>query len=79
MKDGEPYQGDMGGGFYPFRRDVRWLESQEVPIAPLLDMLEFSSGKRNWSYQLRFGLFELSLSDVKIIAEAMAAKLPCLA
>ena len=33
---GEPYKVDMGGGFQPWRRDVRWSDTQHVPIAPSL-------------------------------------------
>jgi EVE domain len=68
---GEPYAFDMGGGFVPFRRDVDWLEAQESPILPLLDQLEFSAGKRNWGYQLRFELLSISAVDFGEIGEAM--------
>ncbi len=71
VKDGEPYAFDMGGGFVPFRRDVAWFEAQEKLISPLLDKLEFSAGKRNWGYQLRFGLFSISARDFGVIGEAM--------
>ncbi|MCG2576969.1 EVE domain-containing protein [Dechloromonas sp. XY25] len=71
---GEPYQADMGNGFHPFRRDVRWAEAKAAPIAPLLDRLEFSAGKKNWGYQLRFGLFEVSDHDFELIARAMEAE-----
>ena len=70
-KDGEPYAFDMGGGFVPFRRDVDWFESRKTPILPLLDKLEFSAGRRNWGYQLRFGLFSISAVDFEVIAGAM--------
>lgn len=73
MRDGEPYQGDMGSGFTPFRRDVEWASAQEAPIKPLLDRLEFTAGRPNWGYQLRFGLFEISDHDFGLIAEAMGA------
>ncbi len=75
-KDYEPYQFDMGEGFCPFRRDVKWLKARDTPISPLLDELDFSAGKRNWGYQFRFGLFEISEHDLRIIAAAMEAKLP---
>ncbi len=72
----EPYQASMHGGkFHPFRRDVDWLAAQEVPIRPLLECLEFTSGRNNWGYQMRFGLFKISTEDMAIIAEAMGAKL----
>ena len=71
---GEPYQADMGNGFVPFRRDVSWAETKTAPITPLLDRLEFSAGKKNWGYQLRFGLFEVSNHDFELIARAMEAE-----
>ena len=70
--DRPPYQVTMEGGFHPFRRDVQWSAAQEVPIAPLLPLLEFSAGRSNWGYQLRFGLFEISAHDMALIAAAMA-------
>jgi hypothetical protein len=70
VKPGEPYQGDMGEGFKPFRRDVEWTNSKETPITPMLDELEFSAGKKNWGYQLRFGLFEISERDFGVILAA---------
>ena len=73
-KDREPYQVDMGENFCPFRRDVKWLKACNAPIAPLLDELDFSAGKRNWGYQFRFGLFEISEHDLQIIATAMKVK-----
>ena len=73
---GEPYQADMGGGFLPFRRDVSWSEAKVAPIAPLLSQLDFSAGKKNWGYQLRFGLFEVTDHDFELIAGAMGAKVP---
>ena len=65
----------MSPGFCPFRRDVRWLETTDAPIAPLLETLDFTAGKRHWGYQLRFGLFEISDADMARIARAMGASL----
>ncbi|WP_202352690.1 EVE domain-containing protein [Mesorhizobium sp. 113-1-2] len=73
--EGEPYQGEMGAGFTPFRRDVEWMAAEEAPIKPLLDRLDFTAGKSNWGYQLRFGLFPVSAADFALIAEAMGAKM----
>ena len=73
VREGEPYQGEMGGGFTPFRRDVAWSNGAEAPIKPLLDALEFTTGKANWGYQLRFGLFAVSGHDFRLIAKAMQA------
>jgi hypothetical protein len=71
---GEPYAFDMGGGFCPWRRDVRWLAAHEAPIQPLLDALEFSAGKRNWASALRFGLLAISAHDWHVIVRAMGAR-----
>jgi EVE domain len=75
VKEGEPYRFDMGKGFKPYRRDVAWAKANEAPIRPLLDTLEFTAGKPNWGYQLRFGLFPISDADFHLIAAAMGAAL----
>ena len=74
VKAGEPYVVDMGNGFNPYRRDVAWAKANEVPIQQLLDRLEFTAGKPNWGYQMRFGLFAISAEDFRLIAEAMGAE-----
>lgn len=71
IKEGEPYQVDMGNGFCPYRREVRWFESQEATILPLLDQLDFTKNKRNWGYPFRFGLLEISEYDRQQISIAM--------
>lgn len=74
VKPGEIYQGEMGG-WTAYRRDVDYVNADEAPIAPLLDRLEFTQGKANWGYKMRFGLFEISAHDFGIIADAMGAKI----
>jgi EVE domain len=71
VKEGEPYQADMGGGFCPFRRGVCWRTAAEVPIGPLLGSLMFTTAGSNWGFQLRFGLFGISEPDMALIAAAM--------
>jgi hypothetical protein len=71
IKENEPYQVDMGNGFCPFRRDVHWFESQEAAIMPLLNQLDFTKNKKNWGYQFRFGLLEISEHDMQQISIAM--------
>lgn len=71
VKENETYQVDMGNGFCPFRRDVRWFESQEIAIIPLLNQLDFTKNKKNWGYQFRFGLMEISEHDMQQISKAM--------
>ena len=76
VADGEPYRHDMGDGFVPYRRGVRWLDAHEAPIRPLLDRLEFTAGTRNWGYKLRFGVLELSEPDMTLVGEAMGVFTP---
>lgn len=69
----DPYAFDMGGGFVPYRRDVRYVSAQPTPIAPLLDALDFVEDRQRWGYKFRFGLFEVSACDMQRIASAMRA------
>ncbi len=73
VQPGAPYQGHMGNGFVPWRRDVRYLSAQETPIAPLLDAFEFVEDRARWGAKFRFGLFEISTHDMRLIAQAMRA------
>jgi hypothetical protein len=76
VKDGDPYQADMGDGFRPYRRDMRWLDSDEAPIRPLLERLAFTRNGANWGYRLRLGLFQITPGDMAMVAGAMGAELP---
>ena len=73
VRDSQPIQVDMGGGFVPFRREVDWWPAAEVPIRPLLDTLEFTANNPRWGYRFRFGLFEISEHDMDVVASAMQA------
>ena len=73
VRAGEPYAFDAGGGFVPFRRDVAYVTAQEASILPLLDDFEFVENRRRWGYKFRFGLFEVSEHDMRLIARAMRA------
>ena len=70
VKDGSPYQADMGSGFRPHRRDVDWHDAEETPLVRLHDRLELTR-EQNWGYRLRAGLVEISAHDMAAIAEAM--------
>jgi len=68
--DRSPYQAEMFPGFVPWRRDVDWRPTAEVPIRPLLGQLAFTRSG-NWGYQLRFGLFPIEPEDSALIAASM--------
>ncbi|MGH6711863.1 MAG: EVE domain-containing protein [Bradyrhizobium sp.] len=76
VTDDAPYRAGTGDGFCPFRRDVDWCAVEETPIQPLVGRLQFTTARRNWGFQLRFGLFEVSAHDMAMIAAAMGASLP---
>ncbi len=71
VEPGEPYQADMGGGFVPWRRDVRYLPAYETPIAPLVASFHFVDDPRRWGSKFRFGLFSIDDHDFEQIARAM--------
>lgn len=52
-----PYEADMGNGFVPWRRDVRYAEAQENSILPLIAQFDFVDDPKRWDYKFRFGLF----------------------
>ena len=68
---GEAYRADMGGGFKPVRRDVRFFKAHDAPIKPLLDTLSFTKGRTSWGYAFRRGSFRIEAEDYRIIAKAM--------
>ena len=70
----EPYCFDMGNGFVPYRRDVRFLAAQEASIRPMLHNLSFIQNKQSWGYVFRFGLFEIPETDFERIAMVMQVK-----
>ena len=74
VRDERVYQGQMGNGFQPFRKDVDWLDADEAPIRPLLQRLSFTRGKSNWGYAFRFGLLKVTGDDMDLIEQAMHAQ-----
>lgn len=78
VQAGEPYAFGTGGGFVLFRRDVAYVAAREASILPLLDEFEFVENRQRWGYKFRFGLFEVSDHDMRLIARAMQADLAAL-
>lgn len=73
VRSHSPYQVEMHEDFYPFRHDVEWRRATRAAIRPLLPVLDFTRGKRNWAFSMRFGLIEISQHDMHLIAAAMSA------
>jgi len=74
VKPGSVYQGNMGGGFKPYRRDVAFLECNQVPIHPLIPDLSFIKNKQSWGYMFRFGFFEIPKDDFDLISSLMLSE-----
>lgn len=75
---GVPYTVDMGGGFVPWRRDVRYVPAQDAPIGPLVPRLAFIDDPTHWGSKFRFGLVAIGDADMQCIARAMGADLAAL-
>jgi EVE domain len=75
IDDDVPYQVEMTPDFHPWRRKVKFLESEEVGIKLLLKCLTFIKDKQHWGYPFRMGLFEIHEADFELIANAMSVKI----
>jgi hypothetical protein len=69
------YAHDMGNGFIPYRRDIQYINTSPAEIKPLLEKLHFVTDKKQWGYKFRFGAFEISEADFKLIAKEMKANI----
>ena len=71
IADDRIYQHDMGDGFIPYRRNVRFLPARDVPIRPLIEALTFIQDKSHWGVPFRFGTLQIPEEDFKLIAREM--------
>ena len=71
-----PYEADMGNGFVPWRRDIRYASAAlGAPVLPLVGQFDFVDDPKHWGGKVRFGLFEVNDHDFGLIAAAMQAEL----
>jgi hypothetical protein len=78
IADGEPWQAApvamLKGEVRPWRRRVEYVDGvTEVPIAPLLPVLELTRETPNWGWLMRRGLLEMTPRDFAVIAAEMGA------
>lgn len=66
--DEEIYQFQMTADFIPFRRNIKFYECKETSILPLINDLTFILNKKSWGFPFRFGFFEISETDFKLIS-----------
>lgn len=69
--DERVYRYKMSDTFIPYRRDVHYLPAKPVRIAGLLGQLSFTKGRRSWGQAFRFGQFEITPEDFRLIADLM--------
>jgi len=74
IEEGEPYPFQMSDDFVPYRRNVKFLPAQELPILPLIDSLTFIQDKKKWGFPFRRGCFSIPETDFKMIAEGMGIR-----
>lgn len=74
--EGDPYLFDMGNGFIPYRRNVRFELAPEAPIKSLIDDLSFIKNKKSWGHVFRFGALEIPEGDFQRIAKGMNVEVP---
>lgn len=65
------YQVEMFEGFFPYRKNVHFVDSHESPIVPLIQDLSFIQNKKQWGYPFRYGHLEISKEDFFLIANNM--------
>lgn len=71
ITDSEPFQVVVSDSFQPWRRGVRFENTLEAPIRPLIDSLQFIEDKTHWGHKFRFGVIEINKADFELIYEAM--------
>lgn len=69
--DDRVYRHKMSDTFIPYRRNMRYLPARSVRIADLLEQLSFTKGRRSWGQAFRFGQFEITQEDFRLIADLM--------
>jgi hypothetical protein len=74
--DDAPYQAEMTPDFHPWRRRMRFIDSEEAPIQALFGQLSFIKDQTRWGFVFRRGLFEIDADDFQRIAAAMKAEVP---
>jgi hypothetical protein len=75
LADDRVYEFDMGSGFVPFRRDVRYERVRPVALASLSPRLHLTA-RPGWAMQLRRGHLELDEHDFALLRDALVPPSP---
>lgn len=71
VEDENVYQFEMSENFKPFRRNINFIDCNEISILPLINELAFIPNKKSWGYPFRFGFLEISENDFQLISSKM--------
>jgi hypothetical protein len=74
VMDDEVYECQMLKDFCSSRRNIEFLESEDISILPLIVDLDFIQNKTSWGYPFRFGFFEINQHDFDLICSQMLQK-----
>ena len=74
VTDDEVYPFRVSEDFFPSRRNIEFLPSEDVSILPLIPRLNFIQDKKNWGYPFRFGGLEIDRHDFELISSQMLQK-----
>lgn len=72
--DDDIYTYQMTEDFCPSRRNIRFFESKDTSILPLIEHLGFIKNKKKWGYPFRYGFFEINKNDFDLISNQMLEK-----
>ncbi|MTI87620.1 MAG: EVE domain-containing protein [Balneolaceae bacterium] len=71
VEDRVVYQPKINSDFNPYRRDIDFLDCEEVKIHPLLKKLHFVDNVNKWGYKLMNGFLEIDKHDFELIKSKM--------
>lgn len=71
VKNDIVYQYEMSPDFCPFRLDIKFFNSKDISILPLINDLQFIQNKEKWGYPFRWGILEINKHDFNLISNLM--------
>lgn len=69
--DDEIYQYQVSQDFCPSRRNINFLNCNDISILPMINNLQFIQDKQRWGFPFRFGILEINKHDFDLISSQM--------
>lgn len=69
VKSNDIYQFEMTPEFCPFRIDIDFFQSNDIPIVPLINDLQFIPNKQKWGNPFRWGTLQINEQDYQLISK----------